>query len=465
MISVRLAVFLAIAVVAPAARAQGNYRSAALGGRSALMGDTGVALGTDGAAPFLNPATTVHVESTLAVSVSFLTLDVQHASDWYAPGGDVTRVSGNAIPSTLCFFFDLPRLYTPSDKESKGGSQKLATCFGNTELESFDWVGQGFQSAAPASLETTSVHWSWQRFVVGPSYAVNLTPELALGASVLGTFTNFSSFASVGQTAADGSSSSVFEDGASGNDFSLSAAFGATLNLSRVTLGAMVQSPDVAVYGHGNTSNYQSSSTAGSGTYFGSGSFHGLEPTRFGLGVGYEWPRGSIEIDGQLALAQPDAVDLDTQGTILQTPGGSLTPATLQRATRFQPTVNASIGTEIFVRPSLSILAGFATDFSAVDGLAQTAILPLRENRLLASFGLGSHTAGGTVIIGAQAYYGWGQMLGYAAAPAVAPIDFTSTGVLFVLAGATNLKSIERAVEEVRRLVKPRTQQKTQEIR
>lgn len=450
----RASVVAALLLLAPVARAQGNYRSAALGGRSALMGDTGVALGTDGAAPFLNPATSIHVESTLAVSVSFLTLDFQHASDWYAPGADVTRLSGNAIPSTLCFFFDLPRIFHPEDKASDAGTQKLAACLGNTELQSFDWTGQGFQSPSPASLETTSVHWSWQRFVVGPSYAIHLTRDLALGASLLGTFTNFSSFASVGSTAADGSSSSVFEDGASGNDFGLSAAFGATLHVSRATIGAMVQSPDLSVFGHGNTSTYQASSAVGSSTYFGSGGFHGREPTRFGLGVGYAWPSGTtVELDGQLALAESDAVALDTQGTRLDTPGGTPTAASLTRATRFQPTVNASVGTEIYVRPSLSVLAGFATDFSAVDGLAQTAILPMRENRLLASFGIGSHTGAGAVIIGAQAYYGWGQMLGYAAAPAVAPIDFTSTGVLFVLAGDTNLKAIARAVDEVRSLV------------
>ncbi len=241
----RLPLVAALLLLAPSARAQGNYRSAALGGRSALMGDTGIALGTDGAAPFLNPATTVQVQSTLAVSISFLTLDVQHASDWYAPGADVTRVSGNAIPSTLCFFFRLPRLYTPSDKSSDGGRQKLAACFGNTEIQSFDWVGQGFRTAGtPGAIETTSVHWAWQRFVVGPSYAVNLTPALAVGASVLGNFTNYSSFASVSQTVAGSAASSVFEDGASGSDFGLGAAFGATLHLSRFTLGAMIQSPE-----------------------------------------------------------------------------------------------------------------------------------------------------------------------------------------------------------------------------
>ena len=439
---------------AATARAQGNYRSAALGGRSALMGDSGIALGTDGAAPFLNPATVVRVESSLALSVSFLTVDVTHASDWFGPNADITRVSGNAVPSTFCAFFTLPRLFQPDDKTSDAGNQKLAACFGTTELQSFDWVGQGFRTPGGA-IETSSVRWGWQRFVVGPSYAANITHALSIGASIQGAFTNFSSFASVGSSAIDGSSSSVFEDGSSGSDFGLSAALGGTLTLGHFTIGAMVQSPDVSVYGHGNLSTYVASSTAGSSTtYFGQGGFHGREPTRFGLGLGYEWPRGTIELDGQLALADGDAVELDMNGTQLVTPGPTLTTTSVDRRTRFQPTVNVSLGAEIYVRPTLSLLAGFATDFSAVDGLAQTGVAPSRENRLLASFGIGSHSDAGTVIIGAQAYYGWGQMLGYASAPAVAPVDIASTGVLFVLAGATNFSSIERAVEQVRGLVR-----------
>ncbi|HEX4514635.1 MAG TPA: hypothetical protein VH054_13885 [Polyangiaceae bacterium] len=448
----RLAIAMSIVCVARGAWAQGNYRSSALGGRSALMGDTGIALGTDGAAPLLNPATVVHVESTLALSVSFLTLDIMHASSWYAPNADITRVSGNAIPSTFCLFFDLPRISQPADKESHAGLEKLATCFGTSELQSFDWVGQGFQTGTPGTISTSSVRWGWQRFVVGPSYAVNVTHALALGASLHGAFTNFSSFASVGSIGTDGTASNVFQDGASGSDFGLSTTFGATLNLGHVVIGASVQSPDISIYGHGNLSNYVVTSGA-TNVYFGQGGFHGREPARFGLGLAYDWSRGTVEIDGQLALADGEAVQLDTTGTQLTTPGATIQTAHVVRTTRFQPTVNVGIGAELYVRPSLSILAGFATDFSAVDGLLPTSVAPAQMNRLLASFGIGSHGDAGTVIIGAQAYYSWGQMQGYASAPTVTPVGVQGTGVLFVLAGATNLKSIQRAVDDMRRIV------------
>lgn len=447
-------VVVAIALGAPAARAQGNYNSVALGGRSALMGDTGIAIGTDGAAPFLNPATVVRVESTLALSVSILSLDVLHASSWYAQGADISRISGNAVPSTACLFFGLPQLYAPTDKDSRAGSQKLAACFGTTELQQFDWVGQGFQTATPGTIETSSVRWGWQRFAIGPTYAVNVTDAFALGASLQGVFSNFSSFASVGSVSTDGTTANVFEDGASGSDFGLTAVLGATLAIDRTTFGASIQSPDFSVYGHGNLSDYvtQAGTTT---TYVGQGGFHGREPARFGIGIAYQAPRVTFEIDGHLALADGHAIELDMQGTELS--GGASTQAALTRNTRFQPTVNVGAGVEYFTSKSLSLLGGVATDFSAVDGLGANAVAQSQVNRLLASFGVGSHTEAGTLIIGTQAYAGWGRMLGYANAPAVAPTNVASFGLLFVLAGATNFRAIERTLDEMRKMVTPTT--------
>ncbi len=452
--------FSAFALVALSSRgalAQGNYNSVALGGRSALMGDTGIAIGTDGAAPFLNPATVVRVESTLALSVSILSVDVLHASNWYAQGADISRVSGNAVPSTLCLFFGLPTVFDPADKDSRAGTQKLAACFGTTELQQFDWVGQGFQTGSPGTIETSSVRWNWQRFAVGPSYALNVTDSFALGASVQGVFSNYSSFASVGSVATDGTTANVFEDGASGSDFGVNAMLGATLAIDRTTLGASIQSPDLSIYGHGNISSYVTNGGATS-TYIGQGGFHGREPARFGLGIGYESSRVKFEIDGHFALADGHAVELDMQGTELS--GGAATQAAVTRSTRFQPTVNVGAGLEYFVRPTLSLLGGFATDFSAVDGLTPTSVSQSQVNRLLASFGIGSHSEAGTIIIGTQAYFGWGEMLGYSnvvSGGAVAPTNVTSFGLLFVLAGATNFRAITRALDDMRKAVTPVT--------
>jgi hypothetical protein len=377
------------------------------------------------------------------------------------------RVTGNAIPSTLCLFANLPKLSQTTAR--KRGSEKLALCLGTTEIQQFDWVGQGYQSAPGATTSTaqaSSVRFSWQRFVLAPTYAVHVSDEFAIGTSLQGVFSNFGSSASVGAITSGGGvapTSSGYELGTSGSDFDLSALIGATLTLGRLTIGAMLQSPDVSLYGHGNTSSfvqYATTGVANASTYLGEGGFHAREPTRMALGVGWDWPRGSVEVDASLALADGHALELDAQGSQVQTPAATSTPQALTLTTRFQPTVNVSVGGELFVRRSLSLLAGVATDFSAVDGLSTTGIAPAQVNRLLGSFGVGSHSAAGTLLVGAQAYWGWGKVMApnvYANPPAETPTNVNTFGILFVLAGATNLKAFAQAVEDVRGLVtKPR---------
>src|ERR1700733_1876090 len=82
------------------ARAQGNDRSAPTGGRTALMGNTGIALGEDGASPFMNPATIVWIrDSSLAFSVNFISFTDQHFSDWHQPGPPNAGTFGNVALS------------------------------------------------------------------------------------------------------------------------------------------------------------------------------------------------------------------------------------------------------------------------------------------------------------------------------------------------------------------------------
>ena len=241
------------------ARAQGNYRSAALGGRSALMGDTGVALGTDGAAPFLNPATVVRVESTLALSVTFVSLDVLHGASWYTPGpvdpafgsvpttgADIFRVSGNAIPSTLCLFTDLPKLSTVTARRS--GTEKIATCLGTTEIQQFDWTGQGYQPPGASTIQSSSVRSSWQRFVVAPTYAVTSPTSSRLASrSRASSRTSGPRRAWAPSRAARCPSRRARISSARAGDFDLGAVLGATLTLDRLSIGASIQSPDVSI--------------------------------------------------------------------------------------------------------------------------------------------------------------------------------------------------------------------------
>ena len=63
--------------------------------------------------------------------------------------------------------------------------QDLAVCFGTTELDQFEWIGQGYQAATVdrSLTQSSSVRNSWQRLVLSPTYAVYATDALAVGVS------------------------------------------------------------------------------------------------------------------------------------------------------------------------------------------------------------------------------------------------------------------------------------------
>ena len=478
--SASIGVVLAIVLAGASAHGQGNYRSAALGGRSALMGDTGVALGADSASPFLNPATIIAQQRpTLALSINFVGR-VVHVPDWYVPGavatgtygniprgGDgITRFSGSAIPSTLCFFQPLQRMGAPGeDKKGRAGMQDLAVCFGTTELDQFEWVGQGYRAATVdrSLTQSSSVRNSWQRLVLSPTYAVYATDALAVGVSIQGSVTNYSEFEGVGATTSGGaqpSTSNGFESGADGSDLGLNGLVGAIYTVDRVTFGATVQSPDVSVYGRGSISNFSQFAGASTSmsTYFGRGEFHAREPARFALGIGYRWPTGSVELDGQLALADPHGLELDTYGTQIATLGAAGTSASLLLTTRYRPTFNASLGGELFLSRSVSLLGGFGTDLSAVDTPTATSLASSQIDRFLLSFGVGTHGEAGSLLIGGQAYYGFGKMLApnvYAEEPTPVATPAQTYGMLLVLAGTTNTRTIRSAVDALRKAVTP----------
>lgn len=77
--------------------------------------------------------------------------------------------------------------------------------------------------------------------------------------------------------------------------------------------------------------------------------------------------------------------------------------------------------------------------------------------------GLGSYGVGGELLFGAQFGYGWGEMLApnvYAAPSDWSVIKTQNFSALFVLAGATNLRSIKRAIEGVTDAVIPGSEPK-----
>jgi len=434
------------------------------------MGGTGVALGTDGAAPFLNPATLVRIDSILSVSVNLLAANVTTFSRFQQPGAidaafgglqlqntTVTDTSLQVVPSTLCLFLDGPKIGHAQDNQ---GKEKLGACFGTVEQDSIAFIGHGYKSGTGRQTSTVqSLTRGWSRFVLAPTWAVYLTDDFAIGASAQAVITNANSIVASGATTY-GNGSTVttsYQSGLDANAFGVDVLLGATWRTGRWTLGAAFQTADLDLYGSTHASRFQQySGVTGrpdyAATYAGTGGFRSEAPWRVSLGVGKEWSWGMTELDVSLGLPHEAPFDATTKGEQTITQGGaSSTSATqLLLGERKSALLHAALGVEGYVSRSISLLGGLGASATFIDAVG--GVLPTRQNRISTAFGLGSHGEGGDLLIGTELSLSWGQTLAvnpYQLAPDVLPIDIVGFRALFVLAGSTSLKAIGRAVTDV----------------
>jgi hypothetical protein len=471
------------------ASAQGNEISAPTGGRSALMGNTGVALARDGSAPFLNPATIVRInDNSLAFSVNFYTFASTTFSGWHQPGPvDSTRfgnvaLNGTSIgtngfrifPSTLCLFFTI-RGVTAEGSDDGGlhrGRQKLAVCFGSSEFEDVVMPALSFNGTTPGGLtaQTQSIARNWNRFHAGPTYSVSLTDSLAVGLSVHGIYTNeafvldSTSITSTAGGAAAGAIASSLGVGGSAHSFDLAAILGAAYRVGQITFGASVQLPSLHIFGNYSGTLHSAYGVGGVDTATltsGSGSYSAPPPMRFAVGVGAEWRRLAVELDGSFQLPM-GGISSSVNGSTTNLMGGTASATSFSSAYAIQehPVWNTALGAEVFVSKSFSVIGGASTNLSALPALSPTMslgnLMQARTNMASASLGVGSYGGAADLLIGAQFGYGWGQSL--AVNPYVVPndwavVDTRSYSVMLILAGATNLRAIGRAVEKVERAV------------
>jgi hypothetical protein len=476
------------------ARAQANERASPLGGRTALMGNTGVALGRDGAAPFINPATIVGIDDrSIAFSVNFLSIQANHFRGFHRPARADPRFAPvqldndtvwsrriTSLPDTICLFIAFSALTGKGGnaKEDptpwRGGRQKLALCLAN--VESDDTIAPALfargQTPGGTATQVTSIARKWTRAQVGPTYSAQINRNLALGASLQGAYTSMSFIqdASSLTAAADGSAvQSTLSMAGNGSSLDLLGILGATYELRGLTFGASFQLPSLHLAGSYKSTLQRTFNAADANQSLlvtGSGSYRARPPIRVSAGVGTKSDTWTVEANASFDFARSDAV-----GTTLQTEAVSLTDGALSSdaaeatySLRTQPTLNGAVGGEYFMTPRLSLLAGLFTNLSAVPKLEPKAvpslgnILQARSHRVGLSVGLGSYGAGGELLFGTQLGYGWGEMLApdlYAAPSDWSVVKTESFSALFVLAGNTNLRSIKRAIEGVRDAVTP----------
>ena len=477
------------------ARAQGSYHSTPNGGQTALMGNTGVALGHDGSAPFLNPATIVDIQDfKLAFSMNFYAYTSTRLNNYHQPGAvdgasfpgvasKSTTVSDNTfdvVPSTLCFFFTLSgsnavaeeKENIQSDTPRRRGRQKLAMCLGNVERRSLSLPALNFRepTATGFTQQAGSLTRKWNRVRVGPSYAGYITDNLAVGLSIHGVY-NYYGFHDDSSTVTTGGptgtiSSSVGASGA-GHSIDLDAIVGMTYKAGRYTLGLSAATPSLHVTGGLDANLYgQVSGTPAANAYLstGSGNLVTPSPVRLSAGVAVDARKNlKVEIDASYHFPLSGALRSTMRVDQVTVEGAATTPSSFDAtyAVRARPVLNFSGGGEYFLTPAVSVLAGVSTDISATPALDSSTSLGAfykeRLNRVTVSGGIGSYGEGGDLMIGTQLHYGWGQALAlnsYVLPSAYSIIDVQQYGALLILAGSTNFKTISRAVEKVEDMVK-----------
>lgn len=439
------------------------------------MGGTGIADGLDGAAPFLNPATVVHVDQgRFTFSVNFYSLTLRSAPRWFQPrpvdparftptgaaDASLDDATFDALPSSLCLFFTTRHL--------PGVDPRLAICAARTQGDELAYTEEGRSRPGTSGIsrQTVVVDQSYIRFTVGPTYAFRVNDALAFGASIHGSVASMRNVLSTSSSFGD--TSSFFLGTSHGHSFQASAIVGATYRFGRQTFGLALESPSLHLTGSGGASRHvdqQGSSGSLTSQAEADGSFESQTPMRVGIGTAFVDSWGSAAIDLSYYAPRSNAYRADLRGTTLLRTGGVTTTnaETVHDSASYRGVVNASAGVEINVSNSLSLLGGVSTDLGAVSpGTLETGLFnyfPARSDRVAGSFGIRSRGDEGDLMFGSEISYARGERLvvdPYGLPPALTPTAEHATRVLFVIAGSTSFRAIRRAVEDVRKeVVKP----------
>jgi hypothetical protein len=488
MVIARSSLPLAVLVLALSteAYAQGNDLSAPAGGRSALMGNTGVALGRDGAAPFNNPATIVNIrDESLAFSVNYYSLGFSSFDRWHQPGAvdgaefGVSQLERNrliganfrVLPSTVCLFFTLADIVRSGAPSSHGPDapmpgKKLAICFAALESVDADHQALQFQgqTSAGPTMQVQGVQRRWTRSYIGPAYSLRVTDDVALGFSLQGSY-SYDSFAingsSTSATSAGGGIASALAMSGSGYSFDAVLLVGATYRTGALTLGASLRAPALHLFGSYTGTSEQSVSgdvTSESVISSGSGWLRAAPPVRAAIGGGLSLGRLTLEFDAALVLPNDSLLETELSVHESRVAMGVLTQVSKRQrfGVRQHPTVQPRLGGEYFTSDKFSVLAGVSANLSTLAELHATEsvgnLVQARTHQIGAALGLGSHWQGGELLCGFQFDYGWGEAL--AVNPFVlpnvwSPVATRAMSVTLILSGSTDLNGIMHMVKQV----------------
>ncbi len=474
--------------------AQGNPRDSSLGGRTLLTGNTGVALGRDGASPFLNPATIITIEDRrLALSVNAYQYRWVRARNWFQPGevqpelfGDVelperdfTEHDFDSLPSTFCLFFTLQRALGKQNYRrylrgvlGEPGRQKLAICGATIERQEFGFTVANARSTdnnAAVSL-AQSTRRSFQRFALGPAFSYQLTNSWTLGGSLYGVLSQLRHNSTVNGLAAGATTphSIRYAEHTRGTSIDLMALLGATFRAAPMTWGLSAQLPSTHIWGTLRNSRVdQTRSVDGDieSLQTSDGSFEAPPLTRISLGVGWEGERTTLELDLHTNPPLSGAVSSELSLRRSTMSAGQLTEARGTAEIREDSDwgFGVGLGGERFLSEDFSLLAGAFGETSVFDQLSTTErtlrLVQDRSHRLGISAGVGSYGTNTELLIGLQSAYLFGEMSApnvFVSPTRIESVAHQSLRIMLVLAGSVSLQNLQRVVDAPGKVFEPR---------
>ena len=449
--------------------AQANPGSMPLGGRSTLMGGTGVALGRDGASPFLNPATMNRISDTrLAFSVRFYRYTRATIEQLYrvplARGQthveDIAQQSLSSVPSSFCAFITLSGLIPEEAAgllkvvRGSSGRTKLGLCGATIEREEMSL------SAAHRQLETNEgvtaanldLERTWQRSSIGPSISYQMTDSLAVGASmsvVSTTALDRSSLSIVSASSAYDGQPAAFLHQTRASALDGMTTLGITYVWRSLTSGLSLRLPSVHFSDSLSATGFDQPPAAAASLRSGSGSFRAPLPPILTFGSGVDWSSTALEFDVATTFGSGLTFDGMLDEHSYSAGGTTLESRRLKSRIPGRSGVAFRLGGEWGFSESLSLLAGARYEPSRVTSSPTPYLLaPTDESFVGTSLGLGSYGRGTELLLGTELSYAWARIP--ISTPEVDGSGYLTTerhswSALLVLSGSVGLSSVKQA--------------------
>ncbi|MBN1607101.1 MAG: hypothetical protein JW940_10745 [Polyangiaceae bacterium] len=470
---------LACVLSSRAGSGQTNPGAMPLGGRSTLMGGTGVALGRDGASPFLNPATMGRIGDTrLAFSVRFYrytqsTVDnlvriptgggELHVEDYEQEG-----ISG--APSSFCAFVTLSGLIP---EEASGllrvvrgtsGRTKLGLCGATLERDELGISAEHRRLVTSQATTAANLDFdrAWARSVFGPSVSYQISDTLTVGASmhVVSTDAHDRYGLAVLSESLDGEDRpAVFLDETRASSRDGVTTLGVTYAWRALTAGFSMRLPSIHFSDSARMTRFEQAGTNAPSLRAGSGSYEAPLPVVMSLGTGVDWPGSSVEFDVSTILGGLVAFETDLDELTYSGDASTVRSRNVRSTVGGRSAVAFRAGGEWAVSPSLSVLAGARYEPSRVTPSRDSyGVAPADASVLGTSLGIGSYGRGSELLVGTELSYGWSR-LGMTVPTLEGFGRYVarqhSWSALLVLSGSVGLSSVKQTWRNFKELRRP----------